>query len=89
MKFLPNNTKDPLNNVTGVRIDNRNLINEWTDHMKKANKKFKYIWNATEFRKTDFKSYDHILGLLAYNHLKYENNRNPLLEPSLAEVFHL
>ena len=63
MKFLPNTTKDPLNNVTGIRIDNRNLINEWLDHMAKSKKKAKYIWNATDLRRTDFKKYDHILGL--------------------------
>lgn len=86
MKFLPNHTRDPFIDSKGLRIDNRNLINEWTNIMTKKNKKFKYIWNATEFRKTDFKNLDHVLGLFSYTHLKYEHSRNPAHEPSLTEV---
>jgi alkaline phosphatase len=87
MYFLPNNTKDPQTNITGNRVDNRNLINEWHENMSKQNKTFKYLWNASEFRKTDFKSYDHVLGLFAYNHMSFDNKRNPLVEPSISEVF--
>ena len=87
INFLPNDTKDPQTNMSGGRVDNRNLIDEWHDIMsRQKNKRFKYIWNASEFRKTDFKSYDHVLGLLAYNHMKFENVRNPLSEPSISEV---
>ena len=65
MKFLPNDTKDFFEtNSTGIRIDSRNLINEWTAKMKSMNKTHKFIWNASEFRVTDFKEYDHVLGNL-------------------------
>lgn len=68
MKFLPNDTKDYFEtNSTGVRIDSRNLINEWTTKMKSMNKTHKFIWNASEFRDTDFKEYDHVLGNLIIN----------------------
>lgn len=46
----------------GDRIDGRHLIDEWIDEMQKNNKSYKFIWNTTEFRKTDMKAYDHVLG---------------------------
>lgn len=60
--FLPNTEKDFIANFTGSRIDKRNLINEWEERMKRLNIAHKFIWNAHDFRKTNFKLYDHILG---------------------------
>lgn len=86
--FLPKDVVDYDQNKShiGLRIDNRNLINEWSEKMKLNNKRFKFLWNATDFRKTEFKNYEHILGLVSYDHLSYETFRDPRLEPSLAEM---
>lgn len=63
MKFLPNDTKDYENpNKNGDRTDKKDLIEEWIRKMKKDNKKHKFIWNATEFRETKMREYDHVLG---------------------------
>ena len=66
--FFPNTSFDYKRNKTGLRIDNRNLINDWTDNMSSTNKRFKFIWNASDFRNTNFKNYDHILG--KSNHMR-------------------
>jgi alkaline phosphatase len=64
MKFLPKAIGDPLNSKQrGVRIDGRNLIQEWTEKMKSSQKKYKYVWNVTDFRKTNYKNYEHVLGI--------------------------
>lgn len=86
IKFMPNNQKDFLQNMNGSRIDNKNLIQDWQSQMRSLNKSHKFIWNASDFRDTDFKSYDHILGLMAYDNLKYEIDRNSSNEPSLEEM---
>lgn len=67
-KFLPKEKADMANhNQTGERIDGRDLINEWSQKMEKQNKTYKYIWNATDFRNTNMKDYDHVLGKLIKN----------------------
>ena len=60
--FLPNTTKDYVKDNYGVRVDNRNLIDDWVNKMKSQNKSHKLIWNSTEFRNTNMRDYDHILG---------------------------
>ncbi len=71
---------------SGSRIDQRNLIHEWEEKMISLNKTYKFIWNASDFRNTSFKEYDHVLALLSYDHLAYEIDRNPDEEPSLTEM---
>lgn len=70
----------------GTRIDNRNLIQEWEEKMISLNKTYKFIWNASDFRNTSLKEYDHVLALLSYDHLAYEIDRNSDEEPSLTEM---
>ena len=86
--FLPKGTTDLDGNElhSGLRIDNRNLIDEWKQKMIRNNKRFKFVWNATDLRKSEFRNYEHVLGLMAYDHLSYETFRDPKLEPSLAEM---
>lgn len=85
-KFIPDTHRDPTRNM-GSRIDKRNLLWEWIDKMNKTYKtSHRFMWNATDFRSTNFSSYDYILGLFAYDHLKYEVERNHNLEPSLTEM---
>ena len=63
MSFLPKGFSDYGNpQLNGTRIDNRNLIAEWQAKMTRESKRFKFIWNASDFRSTDFKEYDHVLG---------------------------
>ena len=62
MNFLPKTEKDFFKNSTGSRIDNRNLIKEWQTKMTQMNKSHKFIWNAKDFRNTNFKMHEHILS---------------------------
>jgi len=85
--FLTNDSIDYYESQKkGLRIDGRNLISEWEDKMLSMNKTYKFIWNYTDFRRTDYKRYDHILGLMAYDHMSFEVFRDPLKEPSLEEM---
>ena len=54
--------------------------------MKGLERKHKFIYNASDFRRTDFKEYDQILGLLALDHMSYETDREDEFEPSLSEM---
>ncbi len=86
-KFLPTAEQDFANpKLNGTRLDGRNLIEDWKHHMERFDKRNKFIWNASDFRNTNFRNYDHILGLMAYDHLRYEIDRDDSLEPSLSEL---
>ena len=60
--FITINDKDYLADKKGLRIDNRNLINEWTLNMEKRKLKHKFLWNYTEFVQLKPNNYDHVLG---------------------------
>ncbi|CAF0976264.1 unnamed protein product [Brachionus calyciflorus] len=85
-KFIPNTIRDPTAKSTGSRIDRKYLLREWVDKMITNNKTHKFISNASDFRSTNFSEYEHILGLLAFDHMSYEIERDDSLEPSLTEM---
>lgn len=85
-KFIPTSKRDPIAKLNGTRVDGQNLIWKWLDQMSLQNKTHKFIYNASDFRQTDFEQYDHILGLLAFDHLSFEAERNETLEPSINEM---
>lgn len=85
--FLPNNVNDYYDkNLTGLRIDNRNLIKEWEEKMVSMNKSHKFIWNITDFQATDYERHEHVLGIMSHDHMSYETLRDASVEPSLAEM---
>ena len=86
IKFLPNSESDPSNSsLRGDRIDGRNLINEWEEKMQKKNLKHKFIGNLSDFQNLKpGEDFDHILGLLSFNHMQYDTERTD--EPSLTET---
>jgi alkaline phosphatase len=62
-KFMKTTDRDyKLINKFGDRIDNRNLIDEWSAKMASANKTYKFIWNITDFQQLEPNKYEHILG---------------------------
>lgn len=85
-KFIPTTKRDPVAKLNGERVDGRNLIWYWLNQMSLMNKTHKFISNANDFHQTDFRQYEHVLGLLAYNHLNYEVDRNDTIEPSIVEM---
>jgi len=84
-KFLPKESDDPeYPNVKGVRLDGRNLAQEWKSKYKNS----EYVWNKAQFDAIDAKKTKHLLGLFEPSHLKYEYDRpkDTSGEPSLSEM---
>lgn len=62
-KFLRNTDEDYSNKKKfGDRVDNRNLIEEWTKNMQNKKLKHKFFWNISDFETIKSENYDHILG---------------------------
>lgn len=89
-KFMRTSDYDYLEkDKQGDRIDNRNLIDEWIEKMTRENKRHKFVWNIEDFKSLQPNEYDHILGLLSWDHMKYESERVMVEspeEPSLIEM---
>jgi alkaline phosphatase len=80
--FLPNTEKDPeYTNKTGMRLDNRNLMQEW----QKKYKHSQVVWNKKQFKDVKAKKTKHLLGLFEPSHMQYEHDRenDKAGEPSL------
>ncbi|XP_058466142.1 alkaline phosphatase-like [Malaya genurostris] len=86
--FLPQEEKDE-EGYNGIRLDGRNLINEWID-IHSTMGQSKYVWNKAGLNSVDFNKIDHLLGLFDTNHLLYnlETQKQNLddTEPSLSEL---
>ncbi|XP_041377435.1 alkaline phosphatase, tissue-nonspecific isozyme-like [Gigantopelta aegis] len=82
-------------NETGHCVDiakqlvfNNSDIQEWIDKQKEKGRKYKYVWNHTEFDNIDPSSTDYVLGLFNQDHMQYELDRklDKAGEPSLAQM---
>ncbi|KAL9969141.1 hypothetical protein ACROYT_G021316 [Oculina patagonica] len=84
-KFMCQNDTDPeYPDVTGERLDGRNLIKEWIEKYPNS----QYVWNKTGFDQIDPEKFDHVMGLFEPSHMKYEVDRgnDTAGEPSIAEM---
>lgn len=55
--------------------------------MRNQNLNAKFIWNKTDFMKLKPYEYDHVLGLLNFDHMQFEIDRKESNdEPTLAEM---
>lgn len=82
--FLPSGVADPAEPaLQGVRLDGRNLIDEWL-----ARPGSSYVWNPGQLAALDPARSEHVLGLFAHSHLDYdvERRQHPGRQPSLAEM---
>ncbi|XP_053378461.1 LOW QUALITY PROTEIN: alkaline phosphatase-like [Mercenaria mercenaria] len=85
-KFMKNNTYDPQSGLlTKGRRDNRDLIQEWQQKQADLGRKYRYVWNMTEFKDVDPGKTDYLFGLFSKDDMKFEIDRNKE-EPSLAEM---
>ncbi|MEO8003226.1 MAG: alkaline phosphatase, partial [Arenimonas sp.] len=83
--FLPGGADDPeYQEFFGVRLDNRNLIDEW----QKKSPGSQYVWNKAQLDAVDLKKTKHLLGLFEPSHMNYEADRpkDRAGEPSLSEM---
>ncbi|CAK8671332.1 unnamed protein product [Clavelina lepadiformis] len=70
----------------GVRVDGRDLIQEWQDDL--ANKSASYVWNKDQFDAVDPQTTDHLMGLFSPTNMQYSLDREYDVsgEPSLPEM---
>uniref|UniRef100_A0A0K0DS39 alkaline phosphatase n=1 Tax=Strongyloides stercoralis TaxID=6248 RepID=A0A0K0DS39_STRER len=84
--FLPKNEKDPIyRNISGTRLDGKNIINEW----KKLSKNHKVLLTKNDLLNQDHSSKSNILGIFSPSHLKYYELKNELdkeTQPTLEEM---
>jgi len=85
-KFLP---KDPPpgqtnqpNHPKGSRLDQRNLIAEWTNRFERAH----YVADRTSLLLTEASEVSHLLGLFNTDNLPYDAERDKAKDPSLMEM---
>lgn len=85
-KFMKNGTTDPQSGLLSKgRNDNRDLTQVWQENQQNIGRKYKYVWNNTDFQSVDPKQTDYLLGLFNKDHMKFEIERDKD-EPSLAEM---
>lgn len=86
--FLPKGEPDPeypdKTSTAGVRLDGRNLAEEWV----KKRERSSYVWNREQFEAVDPSKTRHLLGLFEGSHMQYEHDRQATgrNEPSLTEM---
>ncbi|KFN41398.1 hypothetical protein N789_05850 [Arenimonas oryziterrae DSM 21050 = YC6267] len=84
-QFLPAETEDPERaRDNGVRLDGRNLIEEWQQRHPDG----RYVWNGKQLAALDLAHTAHLLGLFEPDHMNYEHDRrkDAAGEPSLTEM---
>lgn len=88
-QFLRKNDSDlfDLRNK-GIRVDNRNLINEWQNIKGSQSEKRKFVYKLTDFNSLRANQYDHVMGLFNYDHMNYELDRveQQISEPSIENM---
>ncbi|XP_046719093.1 alkaline phosphatase, tissue-nonspecific isozyme [Silurus meridionalis] len=86
--MTPKGTPDPEyptdRNSAGTREDERNLINQWINM--KEGKVARYVWNKTEFDAVDPKTTDYLMALFEPADLRFEVERDLLMDPSIIET---
>ncbi|XP_029473199.1 intestinal-type alkaline phosphatase-like [Rhinatrema bivittatum] len=86
--MTPSGTPDPEYPTNlkqqGLRMDGKNLIEEW----KKAKKGAQYVWNKEQLNSIDTETLTttHVMGLFEPGDMKYELNRNATSDPSIIEL---
>ncbi|XP_049979096.1 intestinal-type alkaline phosphatase 1-like [Alexandromys fortis] len=85
--MFPKGTPDPEypndTSQSGTRLDGENLVEKWLKNHQGA----RYVWNHTELiQASQDSAVTHLMGLFEPTDMKYDINRNPLLDPSLKEM---
>lgn len=87
--FLPN-TVQARDGKSGVRKDNRHLINDWLRLKRESGlnpKSYKFVETRSELKDVDHKV-EYLFGLFNYDHMSYDKERDASDsgEPSLEEM---
>nr|4KJG_A Chain A, Intestinal-type alkaline phosphatase 1 [Rattus norvegicus]4KJG_B Chain B, Intestinal-type alkaline phosphatase 1 [Rattus norvegicus] len=87
-KFMfPKGTPDPEypgdSDQSGVRLDSRNLVEEWLAKYQGT----RYVWNREQLMQaSQDPAVTRLMGLFEPTEMKYDVNRNASADPSLAEM---
>ncbi|XP_066139870.1 membrane-bound alkaline phosphatase-like [Euwallacea fornicatus] len=84
MNLLPKETVDEQGNK-GFRSDGLNLIEGWKKLRESRNQSYEYVWNREQLLNVK-DSTDYLLGLFQPGHMWYNIERDPDIQPSLAEM---
>uniref|UniRef100_V9KD00 Alkaline phosphatase n=1 Tax=Callorhinchus milii TaxID=7868 RepID=V9KD00_CALMI len=76
----PEYPKDPTQN--GIRKDKQNLIDIWLKNKEDA----VYVWNKSQLDGVNVRTTKYLMGLFEPKDMKYDLNRNSLMDPSIAEM---
>ncbi|CAI5694636.1 alkaline phosphatase, tissue-nonspecific isozyme [Oreochromis niloticus] len=86
--MTPTGTKDPEYPTdffsNGERKDGRDLIKEWQNL--KTGKVAHYVWNKADFDAVDPETTDYLMALFEPGDLRYEEERDPSMDPSIVET---
>ncbi|XP_075807391.1 intestinal-type alkaline phosphatase 1-like [Microtus pennsylvanicus] len=85
--MFPKGTPDPEypndSSQSGTRLDGGNLVEKWLKNHQGA----RYVWNREELiEASQDRTVTHLMGLFEPTDMKYDINRNPLVDPSLKEM---
>ncbi|XP_063775369.1 alkaline phosphatase-like [Pseudophryne corroboree] len=82
----PQGTPDPEYPTSassqGLRKDGVNLTSTWLS----ARARSRYVWNKQQFDAVDDATTDYLIGLFEPKDMKYELDRDPTMDPSIAEM---
>lgn len=82
-RFLPSTAVDPEYPAErGMRGDGRDLAAEWVA----AGAERHYVWNRRQLEALAGDPRARVLGLFEPSHMQFEADRDPAMEPSLAEM---
>ena len=79
---------DERYNRTGMRVDGRNLIEEWMSERNERNITNKFVWKKSDFEKLKPDEHQQVLGLFAFEHMDYELDRvkKNISQPNITEL---
>ena len=88
--FYPKNYTEPTSGVEGERWDGLNLVDKWLDQQTESasiQEHYKFV-NSREqlLNAVQNPNLNRLFGLFNEDHMKYDKERDPLIEPSLAEM---
>ncbi|XP_071445817.1 alkaline phosphatase-like [Hetaerina americana] len=83
--FRANGTLDE-EGTPGVRMDGKDLIEEWQRQKQDEGSSYKYVWNRDDLLAVDAQSTDYLLGLYAGDHMDYHLMADSKSDPTLKEM---
>lgn len=85
-RMLPADDLDVEMNMPGSRSDGKRLIDMWLQQKADKGSNPAYVWNRDDLLNVDIENTDYLMGLFAYDHMDFALQRDPTMDPTLAEM---